>query len=1021
MNLDFYQIGLLTRLENSFSSVAKLKSKGLISFLLLAILFTVSPDFVIAKEESSVTWLPEFNANQQIYIDPKLKKHKWAPVNLPDIKAKLEEQSKRHKIKVYVVATQQGSEDYGKTMAIRKLDQMMLKWQGKKDFPTEDYLVILWVRFKDDPSHGSVAANGGNRLRGYGFSGRNFSDNHKGPVIRNLQRYMPQDPVGALVGIVKSVNSDIDHYYKKIAWREQQEKIKAEMDRRAAEEREIQRKQFEKFKQKLPFYFGSGAAIAIFLVIFTLLVKRYNRAKCEARELLEDWSKKLREANPVYIKLSESYLGFLSEQEDWKERFKDETLVEYKKAIEDFADLSARQHRANEMHDLSQKYYDRTVWPAVGGYLKVKHILKTDDVVITGEDLPLETATLFGGLLEKTSYRPQDLLQAMSELFDSTNKTLHRIVQAVEGAAQNRRDIKELVTLIDDTKQAITSVGLTFAPYESKLKSLLVDRDELLEILDSDPLKAFHKSEKIENAAIDFKGELESAIVIKTELEGAENQIKIAKQNVQKLRTQAFHYLYPLAKDEERPAGVATTFLLKDDEDNPDPIIEKAIETLEGSNQALEQGYLARAKELENTALNYIVAANDLMDEVVSAKSLIETTVRYIRSRYNNLVKEIPEAQQVMKELHEQFLIENFEGRDEGLAYAIKLEKETPNALRSIKTHYDDQCMIASEKELFALEASLESALNEIELIHSSLVHLKFLREDCRYRVDNCTTRGNTLKEKIKKHSFTTSSTTDSMFDSVKNALIEIEVQAKQEIADWPEVLRKVKSVERSLNQVNSRINLEDNAHRIAEESIAILSKVMSEAVKVIFKTPVRQEPKVQYKHAEKIRDTLAIELKQPKSNWEKIEKEAQAARKLVTKARHKAQKDAIAAERAESAIYTVAGLIKRFDEKKYGYGVKADLSKAKSRLKKAKKQFDIKQYELAKSIAEQADTAALEANRKAKKKAKSKRDAAYSYSSSSSGWSSSGSSSWGGGGFGGGGGFSGGGGFGGGSGGGGY
>src|SRR5262249_28584529 len=156
--------------------------------------------------------------------------------------------------------------------------------------------------------------------------------------------------------------------------------------------------------------------------------------KARLQAAIDKLSPLMESANKLYLQLSTSYLGFLTAQADWSDRFKGKTLLAYKAAVKDFADFSVRQKCANELLDKAKKLLKQ------GGIKQLQEgveILTTRAVTITGDNLPLEQAKLFGGLVVKTEYKPDALLAAMSDLFDKTNQALAGIIAAFDGAKKN--------------------------------------------------------------------------------------------------------------------------------------------------------------------------------------------------------------------------------------------------------------------------------------------------------------------------------------------------------------------------------------------------------------------------------------------------------------------------------------------------------------------------------------------------------------------------------------------------------
>ncbi|MBX9691228.1 MAG: hypothetical protein K2Z81_02520, partial [Cyanobacteria bacterium] len=216
--------------------------RAALSALMLLVAFA-SPALA---QSTAKTWLPEFDSGRHVYVDPQLANHPNFPVTLAGLEgADAIAAAEANGLKVYIVATQQGSDlaNGMNKMAVPKLNELVTKWGASGSFPHDNYVVILWVRYADDPQHGSVAVNGGNQLRDWGITQSYFDDKVSGPVTKNLQKFMPQDPKGAFNAIVATINADVNKWKK------------AEADRLA----------HEHFMAMLPFYIGSGVFTIVLL------------------------------------------------------------------------------------------------------------------------------------------------------------------------------------------------------------------------------------------------------------------------------------------------------------------------------------------------------------------------------------------------------------------------------------------------------------------------------------------------------------------------------------------------------------------------------------------------------------------------------------------------------------------------------------------------------------------------------------------------------------------------------------
>jgi hypothetical protein len=442
--------------------------------------------FGAQSAHAQTTWLPDFDAGKHVYLDPALANDPNFPVRFNHLEEELIKRGQKHGLQIYVVATKQGTDAsaHSSVPAVAKVNELTLKWQSQPGYPAGDVLVIVWVRFASDPNNGSVAANGGSKLRGYGVDKSDF-DADNGPVRPVLPIYLPNDPGGAFLAIADNVNKMVDDY-------------KAEEQRQKEKDASL---------RALPGKIGLGLLVLAILGGIGFLYVRHSRAKAVAMDRIKKWSEMLDSANAFYIKLHEGYFGFLKEQSDWSTKFNGRTLNEYRAALSDFAEFTLRHQAANKRLDEARKAASGSTFPRIAGFDKSNALLSTEAVVVTGAELPLEMATLFGGLVKKTTYTPDGLLDAMSDLFDRTNKALAGIVKAFREGNQNKQDLEELLTQIHLLQARL---GASFDPYQQLLQKIEAAQKELASSA-GDPLSTFEKSVSAENEARALVAELERA------------------------------------------------------------------------------------------------------------------------------------------------------------------------------------------------------------------------------------------------------------------------------------------------------------------------------------------------------------------------------------------------------------------------------------------------------------------------------------------------------------------------------
>jgi hypothetical protein len=410
-----------------------------------------------AHAAAQTPWRPAFSAGTQVYIDPAVANNPDFPVALPGLEQKLREAGEKNNVKFLVVVVQQTTETGSGNLGANKLDEILLRWNGASGFPSDNFVLMLWMRSATNPSEGWVAVNAGSNLKVYGLNGATLSS-ATGPVLPAVKKYMPQDPKGLFNGIAANVNGVIDDYLA---------------GQQAARDR-------SNFMGQLPIYIVlvllAGGAGAFFFV----RSRAKGALKGTAQTVLDDWNEKMDSANALYLKLRAGYMGFVKDQSDWKGKFTGTTKSLYEAALTNFADFSARRTKANAHLADARKLFD------AGNYQACIAKLESETVTVTGSDIALEDATLFGGLVVKNDYKPNELLNSMATLFDQTNKALSGIIRSLTEALTAGSDLDSVQADIE-IKWARAG-DQSFAAHKAEFDAINRDEEQVRLTYKSDPV-----------------------------------------------------------------------------------------------------------------------------------------------------------------------------------------------------------------------------------------------------------------------------------------------------------------------------------------------------------------------------------------------------------------------------------------------------------------------------------------------------------------------------------------------------
>ncbi len=425
----------------------------------VTLVFTMLLMLMPGQAWAATAWQPAFNSSTPVYIDPALAGHPDFPVTMPGLSQKLNELGAKNNVKFFVVAVQQTDETGSGNLAGPRLDAILLRWQGAGNFPGDNYVIVLWMRSASNPSVGWVAVNAGSGLKTYGLSKQQL-DSANGPVLPALKRFMPQDPMGCFHSIAGNVNQVIDDY-------------NLEQERN---------KENARFYSRLPIYILIVVAIGGALGVFVWIGRTKANLKVAAQALISDWTAKMDSANALYMRLRKGYLGFVQDQADWKGKFAGTTKDRYEGALTNFADFSARLAKANGLLTSARSSFEK------GDYKGCMAMLRDETVTVDGQSIPIEDATLFGGLVKKTEYKPSDLLESMAELFEQTNRALAGIMAALKEALEAGNELDTAQAAIDVARKGMGEAN--FAPLKHTFDQIEREEQEVRTTFKSDPVAA---------------------------------------------------------------------------------------------------------------------------------------------------------------------------------------------------------------------------------------------------------------------------------------------------------------------------------------------------------------------------------------------------------------------------------------------------------------------------------------------------------------------------------------------------
>lgn len=907
-------------------------------FLLVATMFAsfAGP----ASAQDSKTWLPEFNPGQNVYIDPKLVNDSAAPVNFQGLETQIKAEMglkgfDAYNTKVYVIATKQGSDFVaGTNMAKEKLAALQLKWAGNPSFDRANHLFIMWVRRADNPERGFVAASAGDTLRGLGFGTSYFDSDSKGPLTKNLF-YMPKNPAGFALAVAKSVNDDAYAVY------------------------------YESVKM---YYYAAYFALFLVGLGILFLIIQFVRA----RSLLLKWESDLAKASQSYLVLNSEYSEFLEKKRTWLAKLKGDSLARYEQAMKDFAAFTVRFIKAQSVANEARDAFNH--WRV----FKTLALLTKRSVEVTGDDIPPEKRTLLGGLVEKTSYQPAKLLEALEALFTSTNSSLATTKNSFEAADKNKAEMDDLIAKVEAAQKPLEAASLPFGPYKSRLDALLQQREAVIAQMESDPEGANKASDVIEGKLVALASDLNRAVSLKSACDTVEVNLDAIQARVTESRANSFAYKYPLAEGESAPASIAQTRMtFVESGSNPDTAIADGRNLLVRARQALLAAALDETDSLSSQAQACRNTASSNIEKTAQAKLAVESKlVAQVRGLLSSLTSEVPAADRDLREIEDNFG-RHVATHSTNMGDAENLTKGvTARVLKEVKELYDQQRFLEAESVLTDQTKVLNQARANLQAITARLNELRKKKADTETIISRCKTSLQTLSQKVQRTAFSTSAATAARFDAVKNAVDASAGASKARQPDWDELLAQAQAAEREIGEVDKQIDAEERARASANESISKLASTIRASNATAQDEYVLKAVRDTLNELTTTHANLNRRAQVARSDWKKLKEDADAAIAKAKSAGDLADSQIRSGREASSEISSAERQIRTVDGTNYSYNVQPDLSKARQKLSHAKTQLQNGEYTAAKETAEEASSAAQKADREAKAEVERKEEA---------------------------------------------
>jgi len=161
--------------------------------------------------------VPQFEKTRHVYISPALEQDADLRAKLAGLQEELVATGASGGIVPYFVACQMNYREGLPGPAL--VDSVFETWKSFSDFRWQGRVVVIaWVRNGMDTNQSSVGAHAGEELSyDWGFTASSFAAKD-GPVLVGIRNYMPQNPKGEFVNIVRRMDEMLDRDAKRDAF-----------------------------------------------------------------------------------------------------------------------------------------------------------------------------------------------------------------------------------------------------------------------------------------------------------------------------------------------------------------------------------------------------------------------------------------------------------------------------------------------------------------------------------------------------------------------------------------------------------------------------------------------------------------------------------------------------------------------------------------------------------------------------------------------------------------------------------
>lgn len=546
--------------------------------------------------------------------------------------------------------------------------------------------------------------------------------------------------------------------------------------------------------------------------------------------------------------------------------------------------------------------------------------------------------------------------QAAEDTGKRCDEHLHRLEQAHEEARETAQVVEQLQASALAQIESLRSHQLDVAAYESEIEACRARCAAAAELLQNDPLAA---------------GAM--FLEVRTRLAATAEQCSHVLEQAERAQQLDAQWQQAAAQvAAKRGEGLR----LDEPQGNPDPLLEQARTLQAGAREALDAGDSEAAAQLLERGAELIAQAAALVQAQLEAREYALREIPERQRRDGELKDWVLRGRDAFEQLQREFAAESWSDMAGWLPQAERMLGESASLQQRAQTAASGQVQryFEARDTLRGVAQQQDEAGRLLEGVTSRLVELKRLRDDCREQRQAVLRQAEELQQWLARHEHLVGPRAGELAQVAEKSRQLAHAASAESQPHWPAIYGWL---EDAAGNYTAALQQAAEDVRVYERFVVRLSEVVQQSKRVehLLRSNTADRPRANQRYrdaAEEINSLLQYETRGWRDWADLLRRVEQAAADLISAEEWAlediriSQQAAAELRQAERAM-EAGGIF-------YLQGISADMSRARSLLDEARRQFLSQAYEQAIQLADQAELAARQAVAETERRAAERR-----------------------------------------------